>query len=121
MPSKSTSDESVRVRVMLRTLRVGDRVRATVRSATAYQGATGTVTDPDPRYDMDRQRRIKVRWDDGREAVVFPTSVESTSEWVHTDRLRVKDRGPHVPEPYARIGDDNRCSTCGDIIVRKEI
>lgn len=40
-------------------------------------------------------------------------------KWHHTRKLRVKDRGPHEPRPYSRIGDDNRCETCGDIIEKE--
>lgn len=40
------------------------------------------------------------------------------AKWRHTGRLRVADRGPHEAEPYARVGTDDRCATCGDIIER---
>lgn len=40
------------------------------------------------------------------------------ARWRHTGRLRVADRGPHEAEPYARVGTDDRCATCGDIIER---
>lgn len=41
-----------------------------------------------------------------------------TKKWRHTGKLNVKATAPHEPKPYARIGEDNRCETCGDIIIR---
>lgn len=43
--------------------------------------------------------------------------MNDTKKWKHTGKLRVASRGSHIAKPYARIGDDNRCETCGDIIV----
>ena len=40
--------------------------------------------------------------------------------WKHTGRLKATLQ-PHRAIPYARIGEDNRCETCGDIIIEKEI
>jgi hypothetical protein len=34
----------------------------------------------------------------------------------HTGKLIPSTTKPHVAEPYARIGDENRCAVCGDII-----
>lgn len=36
--------------------------------------------------------------------------------WRHTRKLNVDKTPAHEASPYARIGDDNRCETCGDII-----
>lgn len=42
--------------------------------------------------------------------------VDTVSKWRHTGQLIPSTKIPHDPKPYARIGDDNRCATCGDII-----
>lgn len=44
-------------------------------------------------------------------------------KWQHTGKLRLQvPKFNHEAKPYARIGDDNRCEYCGDIIERfKEI
>lgn len=39
--------------------------------------------------------------------------------WTHTGQIKTNHK-PHRARPYARIGSDNRCETCGDVI-QKEI
>lgn len=75
MTSQSENKEQVRVRSMLRSIKVGDRVKATVHAPAFRVGQTGTVTDIDPFYG-DGIRRVRVQWDNGDNVSVLPRTVE---------------------------------------------
>ena len=71
----ATQRERGRVTRMLRTLRAGDRVRVTERSASAA-GTLGTVLDPEP-FVSDGVRRVRVRLDgEWADRLMLPASIE---------------------------------------------
>lgn len=61
---------------LLRTIKVGDRVQATISAPANRQGRQAVVIDPNP-FQPDGVRRIAVKYD-GEHVVVqtLPTSIE---------------------------------------------
>lgn len=72
--SVSGTVEAGRVVKMLRTIKDGDRVAATIHAPVNRQGMKGTVIESNHQLG-DGVRRIKVRWDDGYEVATMPTSI----------------------------------------------
>lgn len=73
--TQSDITERTRATRMLRALRAGDQVRATIRSATPA-GTLGTVIDPEP-FMSDGIRRVRVRWaDEWSDRLMLPSSIE---------------------------------------------
>lgn len=118
MASQSEGTEKQRQTRMLRTLRAGDRVRATIRSTTPVR--LGTVVDPSP-FEADGVRRVKVSWDDGLVPHrVLPASIE-VAEVDSTDTTHVCVDGrtvddSTVPTETNEHGD-RWCSFCGERIL----
>jgi hypothetical protein len=73
--SQNTRAEAQRQKTMLRTLKAGDRVKATSRAPYARQGGLGTVLDPEP-FQPDGVRRVRVQWDNHGPVSVLPSSIE---------------------------------------------
>lgn len=75
MTAHAESIERERAARVLRSLKVGDRVLATIRAPSNRQGLHVTVLDTNHQLG-DGTRRVKVRWDNGEEVATLPSSIE---------------------------------------------